>query len=284
MFRGGIVIALIAFAFQMFSLSVVDSHLKESEGAILYNMPASILKIGSLEFSSLYSDIMFLNLRAFVGKSLEGESRTIELSDSEWAWFSDRVFIISDLDDQFYDNYYFGSTILSIKPSFVDRNLLLLQKATSSLPDEWYFPFLEGWLYYFQKSDNLNAAKSLQESYRRDTRNTLLASFASRLLYQGNRTENAIVFLKSLISENKNSALNKSYEMRLELLQKLYYIEQLRDRFYQQNGYYPMTLDLLVKKGYLSHLPVDPFGGDFYIDDSHQIKTTSDLGAAKIKK
>lgn len=283
MFRFFLIIAFVAFLSQIVLLDYTDNNFRKSDDYVLYNFPASVVKLVSLEFSGIVSDVMLLNLRSYIGKSLESETGVLELDNAEWEWFADKIDIISELDPLFYDVYYFGSTILSMNPDFVDRNIALLSRASANMSDEWYFSFLLGWAYYFQKGDNIKAAESLQESYRRNDRNTLLASFASRLLYEGNRTENAIIFLRSIMAENKNIALNSSYEMRLETLEMIYLLEQLRDRFQKENGSYPQTLDQLIQSGYLASLPRDPFGGEFYMDDFYQIKTTSDLGAVKGK-
>jgi len=40
---------------------------------------------------------------------------------------------------------------------------------------------------------------------------------------------------------------------------------------------HPQTIDELLTLGYLDALPVDPYGGTFYLDKNGNVRTTSQL-------
>ena len=60
-------------------------------------------------------------------------------------------------------------------------------------------------------------------------------------------------------------------------------IELARDKFRESRGFIPKSIEQLTGAGLLSTVPVDPYGGRFFIEADGKVATTSKFafGAAK---
>jgi hypothetical protein len=57
-------------------------------------------------------------------------------------------------------------------------------------------------------------------------------------------------------------------------------IEQARDHYAEEQGRLPENIDDLLNKGYLETEPIDLYGGEFYLDENGQVRTTSKFAFA----
>ncbi|WP_321390721.1 hypothetical protein [uncultured Desulfuromusa sp.] len=240
-------------------------------------VPASFLKIAALEYQGLVSDVLFLKSLVFFGSTMERGTNTVNLKEWEWPYLLSLLDASTDMDPYFFDPYYLGANILSLNPDMIDHVNIFLKKGTKYIEDDWYLPFFIGWNYFSYKHDNLKASEYLMESYRRNPKNSVIATLAARLAYQGNRTEDSIIFLRNIVELTKDDAVKKLYKTRLIALEGIYQIEQARDHFVRQNGIQPRKVQELIVSGFLTKMPIDPYGGEYYLTDKHEVKTTSNL-------
>ncbi len=94
-------------------------------------------------------------------------------------------------------------------------------------------------------------------------------------MYESGRTDLAIAYLSEMIKGAGNEAVKKSLQIRLQAFQAVRTIEQAKDLFRQTFKKNPASIEDLVRKGYLMSVPVDPYGGAFYIDSQGMVRSTS---------
>ena len=112
-----------------------------------------------------------------------------------------------------------------------------------------------------------------------------LPTLASRLYKQAGRIETALAFLITFWKTEPDVRIKKNYEIRIEALKKMLAIENAVERYRQRHGTVPKTLNSLVESGLLREVPIDPYGGEFYLDKDGTVNTTSKLAfSAKRKK
>ncbi|MCX8084474.1 MAG: hypothetical protein N3C60_06080 [Calditerrivibrio sp.] len=116
---------------------------------------------------------------------------------------------------------------------------------------------------YYQKASELSGSP-------------LFANLAARYLYEGGETALGISYLKTMIKMTRKEEIKKQYETRLKALEAIYEIE-IALKKYQENHKDIPTLERLVELKYLTAIPVDPYGGKFYIDDNGKVRTTSKM-------
>jgi hypothetical protein len=81
-----------------------------------------------------------------------------------------------------------------------------------------------------------------------------------------------------------NQAVKKNYQVRLAAFKEVRRIELARDRFRESRGGMPATVEQLISTGFLSPVPVDPYGGQFYLEPDAKVATTSKFAFAGARK
>ena len=234
--------------------------------------PQFALEIMSLGNRELLSTIIFYKTEFYFGEKVGWAKERPELRRLYVAL--DRA---TDLDPRNMDCYYFAQGALSwIKPAIPDLNRLL-EKGLKYRPHDWYLPFFISANYYFQLEDPIQAARYLRQAARLNPGNAVLATLTARMLYQGNRTDAAIVYLKSIIQDTRNSVLRKRLIERLQALEAIGFLERAVAAYVKKTGSLPRSLEDLVSAGIIERLPEDPYGGTFFLDTDGRVHTTSNM-------
>ncbi len=276
------ILLVILLPLHIFGLQAVTREWKSLPKGedIAYVIPSPILKVTSLEFKGLTSDVMFLRALVFFGGLLE-RGNIQETKKWEWAWLHDTLNASTDLDPYFYDPYYFGEAQLTWGANMIRETNALLDKGSRHRDWDWMLPFFIGFNHFYFLQENDRASEYLMEASKRPDANPMLASLATRLAYKGNRTENAIIFMRQILRDTTDERLKKEYETRLTALERILFLESAVLTYQKSFFRTPSDLIELVSDGIISAIPEDPYGGNFYIDTEGSIKTTSDLRPMK---
>ena len=239
-------------------------------------MPAPLLKIVSLEFDGIASDILFLKAMAFIGENLEREKTLKEMPEQGWKWLEGALNTSADLDPYFVDPYYVGNAYLTWDGGRINEANALLEKGSRARDWDWSLPFFMGFNQFYFLQNNEKAGEYLMESSRRPGASPVLASLASKLAYKAKRTENSILFLEEILKKTDDEVLQKEYKLRLESLRAILALENAVNRYRQRFRRVPRDLDELLQKGIIAEIPKDPQGGKYYINAQGSIRTTSE--------
>ena len=234
--------------------------------------PSVILDMMSLGTRELAASLIFYNAQFYFGEKYAWRKEAPEYQ---------RLFAAldkaTDLDPNNMDCYYFAQGLFSdIKPAIPLLNRLL-EKGMKHRKNDWYLPFFISANYYFQLNDPVKAAQYLQRAATLNPDYVLFASLSARMLYQGNQTETAILYLEGFIKETKNPAVRKKLLHRLHALNAIHFLEKAIVNFTKNKGKPPSTLDELITAGFLNKIPTDPYGGTFLLDETGRVYTTSKL-------
>jgi tetratricopeptide (TPR) repeat protein len=182
------------------------------------------------------------------------------------------------LDHYNADAYYFAQSFLTWDVKQYKLANDLLDRAW-----DWYLPFLAGFNSAFFLKDYTAAARYYQRSGELSG-SDLAKLLAGRYMQDSGQTELAINYLSAMIKGEKNPALKKNYQVRLDAFREARRIEVARDRFKEVRGAMPITVDDLVLEGFLSPKPNDPYGGQFYLEPDGKVATTSKFAFAGARK
>jgi hypothetical protein len=248
-----------------------------------YVLPGPLLRLITGEFRGLAADFCFLQGLVAYGRTMEQD---LSEEEKHRAW--QRVYRLldagTDLDPYFFDPYYFANASLSRNPAMVPKINAMLEKGLDHRDWDWMLPFFLGFNHFYYLHDNVKAAEYLMMGAQRPGAMPLLATLAARLAYEGNRTENAIVFLRGMISRTENEQTRELYRTRLETLEKIHYLEQAVAAYRQRVGRAPSNLVDLLVGGIIVSIPEDPYGGVFYLAKDGSVQSTSDLTYARGKQ
>jgi hypothetical protein len=238
-------------------------------------LPAPVLKIATIEYQGVASDVLFLNAMVFMGGAHQRTERP-RVKDWEWTWFLNTLDTATDLDPHFFDPYYYANAFLPWEAGMVEETDRLLEKGSRARDWDWMLPFFIGFNEFFFLENTGKAADYLMEASRRPEGNPMFASIASRLALKGNRTENAILFLNEIYKKTDDPALKKHYETRIRALRAMLVIEKAVSQHVQRFGKRPKTIEDLLDRKVLARLPEDPYGGNFYLDGSGKVRSTTE--------
>lgn len=183
------------------------------------------------------------------------------------------------LDPYNMDAYYFAQSFLTWDAKQYQVANEMLEYGMKYRTWDWNLPFFAGFNSAFFMHDYQKAAQFFQKTGELSGAQ-LHIQLAGRYLQQSGQTELAIRYLTGMVRSAKNSAVQKTYQIRLEAFQQVHRIEVAAQRYLKEKGTHPATVEQLEQGGYLSPAPVDPYGGHFYFDESGKVATTSKFAFA----
>lgn len=173
------------------------------------------------------------------------------------------------------DAYYFAQGVLTWDVGMIREVNKLLEYVAKYRGWDYKIYFFMGFNYAYFLKDYKNAAIYYQKASE-ISGSTMLANLAARYLYEGGDTILGINYLKVIIKMERKEDVRRQYELRLKALEAIYEIEQALI-LYKKNYTDIPDVEKLLKLGYLKDLPVDPYGGKFYIDEKGKVRTTSKM-------
>jgi len=181
------------------------------------------------------------------------------------------------------DAYYFGQAVMAWDAGRVREANALLEYGMKYRDWDYYLPFFAGFNYSYFLKDYKNAAKYYKRAAELSG-DPLYANLAGRYMYESGQTDQALAYILAMEQSARNSSMKKLFHLRLSALREVKIIERAVEHYKHDTGNAFTTMDLLIKKGYLTSVPVDPYGGTFYIDEKGQVKTTSNFAFAGVKR
>jgi hypothetical protein len=243
-------------------------------------IPSSILKITSLDFDGLASDILYLKTVVFYGSTITGKNRR-KISELEYKWINDALTASTDLDPYFLDPYFFANAVLTWEGNRVKETNILLEKGSRYREWDYWLPFYMGFNYFYFLGENEKAATYLIEASKKPGASPFYGHLGARLAYKSNKVENAIIFLEGMLDKVEEKAMRNDYEMRLTALKSILYLQKEMAVYKEKTGRDPVKLSEMLDLRIINSIPADPYGGEFYIDKEGEVKTTSDLRPMK---
>jgi len=187
------------------------------------------------------------------------------------------------LDPYNMDAYYFAQGFLTWEAKQFKLANGLLDYGMKYRTWDWYLPFFAGFNSAYFLKDYTKAAAYYKRAGDLSGQD-LHKSLASRYLQESGQTVLAIAYLTAMEKGEKNQAMKKMYQIRLQAFREVRRIELARDQYQQQRGTLPGSVEQLLQFGLLAPAPVDPYGGRFYLEPSGKVATTSKFAFATKNK
>ena len=148
---------------------------------------------------------------------------------------------------------------------------------------DWQLPYFAA----FNSSFFMRDYKKAAEYYKLAgelSGSDLFKRLAGRYLHESGQTGLAIAYLAAMEKNERHPALKKGHQIRLQAFREVLRIEQARDRFRENQGDLPDSVQQLLQQGYLNPPPVDPYGGKFFLEPSGKVSTTSKFAFGALSK
>lgn len=263
-----------AFAFPVVARYRSEAKDVQSRGLIL---PPVVIKLLVMEYRTVAADFLFARASQYFGGKI---TRREAATPIDMQWLYSNLMAITDLDPYFEDPYYFGNALLTWEVGMYAQANRLLEKGVRARSWDWQLPFYLGFNKFYFLNDNAGGAEYIRIAAQRRGAPSFLPTLAARLFHQGQKTGIAIAFLQDVIERERDERLKTNYEVRLDALKKILYLEEASAAYRKRTGKSPKDLTTLQRSGLISRIPADPYGGVFYIDKDGSIKTTSKMAVA----
>jgi hypothetical protein len=237
-------------------------------------LPAMAYKIVALEYQDLIADLLFSRTMSIYGGLLKQDE---PIDSATYRAIYQRLDTASQLEPYFVDPYMFGQSVLVWGAGMPRETNELLDRGRRHRTDDWTIPFFMGFNAFYFLHDKAQAAEYLMESSRRQGASPLVGLLAARMASESGGTEIAVVFLQQLERQTEDEATRGRIRMRIDALQGIAVLEAAVKEYQARFGRIPETTTDLVTSGVLYGLPVDPYGGTYYIAPGGIVRTTSDL-------
>lgn len=260
-------------------------HRKPIAEKIGYVPSVTALRSIAADHKELVAASLILKVVMYFGGMIEKARNELEIAP-DYVSMSRLLHGAVKLDPYNMDAYYFAQGFLpwDVKQFKIANDLL--DYGMKYRTWDWQLPFFAGFNSAFFLKDYKAAARYYQRVSELSGPD-ISPLLAGRYMQESGQTELAIIYLSTLVKKENNPALKKNILIRLEAFKATRRIEIARDRFHDATGTLPTTVDQLIQAGYLSAIPVDPYGGRFYLEPGGKVVTTSKFafaGATKEKK
>jgi tetratricopeptide (TPR) repeat protein len=185
------------------------------------------------------------------------------------------------LDPYNMDAYYFAQAAFTWELGrIVEVNELLEHGVKFRKWDGWLHFYLGFNHAYFLK-DYRKGAQYLRRAAEL-TGNPLYAKLAARYFYESKQTDLGLAFLDSMIAQSRDKAVKRTYEVRREALFAVSILEKAQTAFRDRVNRPALSLYELIQEGFLERIPMDPYGGTFYLDEQGRVRSTSKFANPKL--
>lgn len=279
---------LIALFVYLIVIGPFTTYMKQKpiEEKLGYLPSMEALRYASADHKELVGALLIMKVIMYFGGISEKQQAKVIVDPPDYARMSGILHGAVKLDPYNMDAYYFAQAFLTWDVHQYQLANNLLDYGMKYRTWDWMLPFFAG----FNSAYFLKDYKQAAEYYKRTgelTGNELNISLAGRYMQESGQTELAISYLSAMEKNERNQAIKKNYQIRLKAFKEVRRIELAQERFKQDKGVPPVSLASLISSGYLLTPPVDPYGGEFYLETDGKVATTSKfafVGAGKKSK
>ncbi|RQW84309.1 MAG: hypothetical protein EHM79_14225 [Geobacter sp.] len=243
-----------------------------------YVPTVAAVKAASADQKEFVGALLVMKVLMYFGGQIDKQQNKLP-SPPDYPAMSRMIHSAVQLDPYNMDAYYFAQAILVWDVGKVEIANELLDYGMKYRSWDWYLPFFAGFNHAYFLKDYAGAARYYKRAGELSG-SKLFKSLAGRYLQESGRTHLALVYLSAMEKGEKNQAVKKSFRTRILAFQEVRRIEVARDRYKAATGVFPDTVEVLVKEQYLSPPPVDPYGGQFFLEPDGRVATTSKFAFA----
>ncbi len=237
------------------------ANVTKNPDELLYLPAGRVIKLASFGFERVLADLLWFRAIQYYGEH--------RLTDRTYDQ-AERLFsVIYDLDPHFKGATRFGALILAQDAHDSEGALALLRRAERDNPQDWEYPFDQGFILQTIRRDYAAAGAAYQRASRLPGAPDLAARLAGFSYTRLGDRETAREVWRSILQETDNEMMQRIAERSLLNLD----VEEMQDSltvvvstFREQRSCFPQTWSEVVAAGLLPELPEEPFGGLFLID------------------
>jgi hypothetical protein len=209
----------------------------------------------------------------YYGTLVEKFQRKVRITPEYYNMYRTLV-TASKLDPWNADVYYFTQAAFTWELNKINEVNGLLDYGMRYRTWDYQLPFFAGFNSAYFLKDYKKAASYFEKAaqLRGDP---LLANLSSRYFYESGQNRLALSFIDYMAKHTTDSKVVAVYEVRKKALLGVMTLEEAALGYQRRFGKKPERISDLVSSGVISSIPVDPYGGQFYLDGTGKVRSTS---------
>jgi hypothetical protein len=255
---------------------------KPVEEKLGYLPSINVLRYVSADHKELMAASLVMKVIMYFGGIAEKQQAKVIVEPPDYQRMSGILHGVVRLDPYNMDAYYFAQSFLTWDAKQYKIANDLMDYGMKYRTWDWMLPFFAGFNSSYFLKDYAAAAKYYQRAGELSG-SDLSKLLAGRYMQESGQTDLAIAYLSAMEKGERNQAVKKNYQTRLLAFREVRRIEVARDRYKEARGQIPITVEQLLQAGFLSPAPVDPYGGQFYLEPDGKVATTSKFAFAGVR-
>ncbi|MHC1696718.1 MAG: hypothetical protein AB9919_01375 [Geobacteraceae bacterium] len=242
-----------------------------------YLPEAKVLKFMVADHRNLVAEWAVLKVLFYYGGLMEGgnETQLFSVPPEYYSMFMTLQTALR-LDPYNMDAYYFAQAAFTWDVGRVKEVNNMLDYGMRHRMWDYQLPFYAGFNAAYFLKDFAVAAEYMKKAAQLSG-DPLFTNLAGRFFYESGREDLGIIFIKSMKKGARDRKVRRLLQMRIQALEAVHVIRTAVKSFTTQYGRLPETVDELVQKGLLACVPVDPYGGKFFVSSDGSVESTSKL-------
>lgn len=269
---------------------------------VKFNLPSpEVTKISSFGYTNFVSDIIWLQFVQYMGGLGRGDVKYLPE-------ISSLLDTITTLDPNFIDAYEVGAYALADNDDF-GKAITLLNKGVKNVPNEWFFDYQAGFMYYIYKKNKVQAIQYFEKSMKIKNSPPILPKLVALLKERLNSDDYDVqlelwktIYEKSKEHDDKRNMERASKKIiEITIKKDLKYLQSIIDKYNSENEnsddiVYPddnkpkkekkvseevkkpiKELKDLIDLKLVAKLPFDPFKRPYLFDAETQKVASFDL-------
>ena len=268
-----VAVLLLSMAGSVLALSAVD---RVRRGAVaqeaLYLRSTRVLRRLSLGYTGLLADIYWTRSVQYFGEQHGSGSGDFRL-------LAPLLEVTTELDPRLVPAYQFGANFLAPKPpngaGLPGSALSLMKYGIEHNPDQWRLYYNLGFLYYTEFKDYPRAADAFARGSKLPVTNEFMPILAARMAQHAGEFDTARMLWFTTYQSTQEARIRQNAVEHLRALQvdeDVTRLEQVVEKYHQQNGRWPASMADLERAGFIHGTPADPNGRPYKLAPDGRIE------------
>lgn len=266
-------VLLLAGAGEVATLRAVDHERNQAAASQqIYIRSAKILRRMSLGYTGLLADIYWTRAVQYFGEQHHNDSNDFHL-------LAPLLQITTELDPRLVPAYQFGANFLAPKPpggaGQPDAALALMKYGIAHNPDQWRLYYNLGFLYFTELKDYAKAADAFARGAQLPVTSSFMPILAARMAQHAGEFDTARMLWFTTYQTTKEAQIKQNVVDHLRALQvdeEVTRLEQLVEKYREQTGRAPSSMEEIEHAGFIRGTPVDPNGKPYLLASDGRIE------------
>jgi tetratricopeptide (TPR) repeat protein len=252
---------LVSTAGAMTTLYVMDRTRRQpvAEDELYISSPRVLRRL-SLGYTGLMADIYWTRAVQYFGVQHHSGSGDFRL-------LAPLLEVTTELDPKLLPAYEFGANFLAPKPpsgaGLPGAALSLIKFGIEHNPDQWRLYYNLGFLYYTELKDYAKAAEAFKQGAALPVTSEFMPILAARLAQHAGEFDTARLLWVTTYQSTKDGGIRQNaaeHLLALQVDEEVTQLERVVERYRQQTGRLPESMNDLERAGFIHGTPVDPKG------------------------